>query len=356
MHLIVMDIYQPTVNFARDKKVVAFVKDRLIHGEPCSVIGMHGMGTEYPFAVLSREVSEMKLPYRIFIFNTVKESDLKEFIKSVEKEQQPVICLIKLRIGKDASWFIDALEDIREKKDFKFVPCVFSYVGDIYTALSEMKKVLTKSLFILQPISYEEGLDMMQELSTRFDFYPTDVQKKEIYNWSYGHVALIKSLFLLKKDYPGKKFDEEFLLSQPSIVSRMIGIIQDIPEEVKETITNKNINPVIQLFSKEFGYIRDGKIFHPLLEKLIPGKSVPMNSIFSSSELKVVEFLKQNVNKLVSREDVAKLIWGEEDWEEKYSEWAIGQLIYRIRKKLLKTSENLDIQTKKGEGFILLQK
>lgn len=75
--------------------------------------------------------------------------------------------------------------------------------------------------------------------------------------------------------------------------------------------------------------------------------------IFSSSELKTLLLLVKNRGLIVNKEDIANEIWGYEV-SEKYSEGAITQLIWRIKKKL-SAIEGVStcINSVHGRGYIL---
>lgn len=78
---------------------------------------------------------------------------------------------------------------------------------------------------------------------------------------------------------------------------------------------------------------------------------VPIDSMFSPQERSVVQLLVQRMGKIVSRDDVAQAVWGA-SWREAYSDWAIDQLISRIRKKCLALNvPKSTIQSVKGKGF-----
>ena len=88
------------------------------------------------------------------------------------------------------------------------------------------------------------------------------------------------------------------------------------------------------------------------------GNSVGKTSVndfkrdLSKGELDTFNILYNKVGEIVSREEMAKVKW-KEDADEKYSDWAIDQIIYRLRSKLKKHKVQYRIITKKGRGFIL---
>lgn len=352
-----IDIYNPKLYLDRDKKAFIFIHDMLLDGECCAALCMYGNGKDYLFQNLVREFSQLQLPYTIKVLNTLSEGELKAFADELKKDDTHTLCFINLRIGKDVSWFIKTLEDLRIKRGTSFITHISCYAGDVYEALCSMNKILTEGLVIQELVTFEDAVHILDnEFAPRFGFSLTKSQKKEIYTWSYGHVGLLKSLYLLKKNYPKTSFTKKYLLQNISIMQRLMEIIANTPESMIQVMLGKKHNPLLTLYAEKIGYIKNGKIFNPLIEELIPQISRPDTAVFSTTELRVLDYLKKHKNQLITREDVARSIWGEEDWEEKYSEWAIGQLVYRIRKKLQRSSEHYDIQTKKGAGFILLQK
>ena len=77
--------------------------------------------------------------------------------------------------------------------------------------------------------------------------------------------------------------------------------------------------------------------------------------VLSDQEYRVFTHLQKNLNTIVGRDVIAERIW-ESDVEEKYSEWAIDQLLHRVRTKLIAMKSPYALRTKKGMGFVLLQK
>ncbi len=348
-------IFSPGLYLERDKKAFTLTRDRLLQQEPCAAVCMYGNGKDYLFHNMVKEFEHKKLPFNVKILNTISADELKDFADMLQSETEPTLCMVNLRIGKDVSWFIQVLEELRFKRGHNFVSFINAYVGDIYKALRDMERPLMDSLIIKELIPYSDAVHIIQELSDRFRFIPTDEQKKDMYTWSYGHVGLLRSLFLLKQQYPEKKFDAKFLLHEPTILERLIHIINDIPEEKMHLLLQKKIGLVDMMFFEKFGYINpEGKLFHPLLEPLISKHTKKSESPFSDTESKVLTYLQSRESDIISREDIGRLVWGEEEWEDKYSDWAIGQLIYRLRKKLEYSTSSGKIHTKKGKGFVYL--
>lgn len=74
-----------------------------------------------------------------------------------------------------------------------------------------------------------------------------------------------------------------------------------------------------------------------------------METILTKSEQKVFDILLQKSDSIVSRDEIAQAVWGN-NWLSKYSDWQIDRLIYLLRKKL---STKYKIKTLRNSGYIL---
>jgi DNA-binding winged helix-turn-helix (wHTH) protein len=72
----------------------------------------------------------------------------------------------------------------------------------------------------------------------------------------------------------------------------------------------------------------------------------------TANELAIMELLWARGGGVVSREELAKRVWGEK-MTEKYSDWAIDKMLARLRKKLGDSSQRRWIQVVKGRGVRL---
>lgn len=81
---------------------------------------------------------------------------------------------------------------------------------------------------------------------------------------------------------------------------------------------------------------------------LKPQKIVVLNKL-TKTENKIYELLYVQKGKIVSFDDIAKTIWGD-DYHDRYSEYAITKHIEEIKKKITKNS----IHSQRGFGYILV--
>lgn len=79
-----------------------------------------------------------------------------------------------------------------------------------------------------------------------------------------------------------------------------------------------------------------------------------LDLLLTEKEREIFETMLDS-DSIVTRDKIAEIIWGM-DKEDRYSDWAIDQTIHRIRQKIKKAKLPFSLQTKKGIGFILLEK
>lgn len=172
------------------------------------------------------------------------------------------------------------------------------------------------------------------------------------------HQALTDELLVKKLEIVWDKFTKE----EQSIMRK---IVQDTFQE-KDAMSHefhylKSIRAIIE----DKGKVRLGI---PLLSTLIEQESklnkfiLRENNLFignvditlklTKKERIFVSLLLSTKKRVISRDTVAKAIWGK-NWEEKFSDWAIDRLVHRVRKKLksLGIDEKL-LKTIKKKGFV----
>ena len=120
----------------------------------------------------------------------------------------------------------------------------------------------------------------------------------------------------------------------------------------------RHISDDFVIFSPVFGSYLEGlrKVAVPQVTE-INGKltvgSRPIDQFLSDQEAAVLGLLWQKRGEPVSREEISEAIWGKSA-EEKYSDWAINQLVRRLRVKIGDVGEERRlIETRREKGFCL---
>lgn len=87
--------------------------------------------------------------------------------------------------------------------------------------------------------------------------------------------------------------------------------------------------------------------------EIVGASGLPIEEKFTRQEYELVSFLLKNQGKLVSRETISEILWGSESYD-KYSDWAIDQIMSKIRKKLKSLSSRVNLVTVRGRGYKFL--
>lgn len=109
-------------------------------------------------------------------------------------------------------------------------------------------------------------------------------------------------------------------------------------------------SPIFDRFVRELHETKPPTVFEKNGKIVVSGDD--LESLLSDQEVQVFNLLFKEKGKVVTRDSVASAVWGD-GWEDKYSDWAIDQIISRIRRKIGDRSQNSLIKTKRGKGFIL---
>lgn len=312
---------------SREKETLNFCLDKIRISEPAAVVTVNGNGKDIIYESLVTRCSSLDSVPLLFA-HVVSEDELRGFIEKVSLQVTPVLVILNMTLGKDVSWVLDTLDNFRRTKGVKFNYILFSYFKEVSDAANTKHQALSRSLKVLKIISFTDCTKLITDFVRRYSYKPTNRDLKTIYRLSGGHVGLIKAIYMLIRSDKKFRLDVGSLLKEPSITSR-IGAIKEDLASVK---TN--------MFS----------IKSPLFNNISN-----TNLAFSKNELATFEFLKENLESIISRDDIAKNIW-KEAWEEKYSDWAIDQLVHRLKSKIIKNKIPYKILSKKGRGFILTSK
>lgn len=78
---------------------------------------------------------------------------------------------------------------------------------------------------------------------------------------------------------------------------------------------------------------------------------VLIDSYFSKKERSVLKIVLNRTGEIVEREEIARSLWGDQ-WESKYSDWAVDQLVSRLRKRLKSLGiQKESLRTIRGRGL-----
>jgi hypothetical protein len=345
----------------KDKEVVIKILACIKNSEPCSVVSMKTMSEHVTYLTLVEKLKSGYLGYKVKALHATTHEELNIFLSEIENDISPLLIIVYLSTNQDESWFVEKLDLIRKKRSVKFVSVILTTIREVFSALEKHNKILVRSMFIALPVDLNNTIQLVNDFEDRFGYKVIESQLKNVYKWSCGHIGLTKALYVLLKNKPDFLFSLENLLNEESILHRLDLIESEIPEKYWLQLLSKNMDEVVTLFFEKYGYLYKGKIFNVLLENYLQNKyKNNLDSIFSQQQVilmtpqekAIYQFLLTKKNCLISREDIASIIWKEKSIE-LYSDWAIDQLISRIRRKIKEKFPNLHIITQKRQGFLL---
>ncbi len=247
---------------------------------------------------------------------------------------------------------------------------------------------------VLQNVTYsplfsiEDSIHIIKSISGRLNIVLSKDEIKEILNNCGGHPYMIYvgvKEIETKRKYKFKRSEFVNHLTNHHTMNSIINAILDVFDDTEKSILKKvalnqrlTLNEVrlsatlekLNIISNPSGIrriynevLREGILQTSYLldegrsnisidletsQVLLDEKSV--EDKFTIQEHAVLAFLIKNSNIIVSREEIAKVIWMDKI-DEKYSDWAIDQLMSKTRRKLKKLGADSTIATVRGKGY-----
>lgn len=239
--------------------------------------------------------------------------------------------------------------------------------SDAYTDLIK-KHMIVENIHYQPLLSYDDSLFFLQSIADAWQFIYQNGIEKIIAENVGGHTLLLEEAARIVRDAPNIPYQE--LLQSPTLIRKAKTIFKALNKNDQEKIKMVLENPLnhehVSEYLSQTGLVVKGKVGFPYWQYMYT--SIPEEKDFFGSahahivdfpqmltylERKAFDILKEKAG-VVSREIIAEAIWGEQ-YLDKYSDWAIDQLIHRLREKLQLTEAPYRIHTKKGEGFYLKQ-
>lgn len=347
----------PEICTKQEEQALLFIESRTHKLEPVCILGVRGLGKNVLMNNTNLSYLE-KRGYQVKKIIAHDENELNLLLADLEWIPfRPTVLLVSLSTNTDAAFFLKRLTALREKYGVKFVSIVLADFKSGLGSYLNNEKILTRSLYIIKPLNLSDTELLVKNLGKRFEAKLTDEEIDRIFTLSGGHVGLIKALVLLKKDSGTVPGNEGEILENENIATRLKDIFLDLPEQIrKKLVTGSDLTKDEVKFLEKFGLTKDGRLLSKLLSNYLQtesqSESTDISLELTSQELDVLNYLKDRLNVVVDREQLAEVIWKEE-WDEKYSDWALDQLIYRLRNKLKKSNAPYKLVTKKGQGFYL---
>ncbi|MBI3887935.1 hypothetical protein HY310_02610 [Candidatus Microgenomates bacterium] len=154
---------------SRDNEIVGFCLSRLAINEPCSVIGLGGLGKNTIFSALITDFRAQKT-HRLVKNHFTNHEEVEEFLKDITAYEGPQACLVNLSTDCDEIDLFQALSRLRDKRSTNFIFCVFCNLIEAKTALDQNNRAITRSMSILRPVNLDDCRLMVKDLSKNINF------------------------------------------------------------------------------------------------------------------------------------------------------------------------------------------
>lgn len=254
----------------------------------------------------------------------------------------------------------------------------------------DLNEVLLQNVLYI-PIFREEMDYLISRITSRFERDFSQEEKELLKNLCGPHPYMIKVASRFISRFNGKKIElkkiEDQLLNHFEMNAVGRGILEVQTKKSKEVLKKlaqgdqnisslegsildrlgliyKNNTGQWKIFGKIFknvclakkglafrGKKEGGLVFEPKVGAIL-FQGRPIEEKFTTQEYNVLtSFLKES-DVLKTRDNIGEVLWGEESYE-KYSNWAIDQLISKLRKKLKKIGAKGKIITVRGRGYKL---
>lgn len=324
-----------------------------------------------------------------FLLSQVKEKfegELKTVVKKLSKKYRLVFLIInaeKIFLEKKESYLASlAILQAENPTISVFLFSEIDVTHPLFFPLLTKYTVFCQNLFFIPIYSKKEDANCYFLYLEKKWQIKLKKETKEKIKEQCGHFWLIKEAVRHFRDNKKAKLEEIFNHETMALKLRVIyeALLPSEKEVAKKIILGRPIIEKTEKHSLEFllkmNFLKkEGKkikLVSPLFEnylkknliddRLIVNENgsiilnnIIVDNIFSHKEKKVLKLLILKRGKIVSRDRLAKEIWGE-NYFDFYSDWTIDQTISRLRKKIVKLGVIPSIiKTVKKQGFLLAE-
>ncbi|MBI4130292.1 helix-turn-helix domain-containing protein [Candidatus Roizmanbacteria bacterium] len=197
--------------------------------------------------------------------------------------------------------------------------------------------------------SKENSRLFIEYLAAKWEMKLTDSTLHTLVKQCGGHLWILKQAVRILRDIPDYPLEQ--LYDHEAIQYRLSSLYQSLNKEELEIIFDPHNTkfPDRRYHLERLGLIEKNTCTLPFLQTFVQKhwkriqislqdstllfNNIPVNQLFSRAELRVLKLFLMNKNKPLTRDEIAQELW-KDAVEEKYSDWAIDQLIKRLRNKL----------------------
>ncbi|MCL5090811.1 MAG: winged helix-turn-helix domain-containing protein [Patescibacteria group bacterium] len=254
------------------------------------------------------------------------------------------------------------------------------FLSENFEKYDQLREVLSQNLVYFPLFSKEDTEFAMDYFSEKYG-YPLSPKKKKLASGlSGGHPSLLKACLRILNETAQfseeeiseslskqweikiilediwKSFDEQEKKLVSQIVFGQTPMRIELPERFVRLRVIKEENsqpvlfsPLLTAFVKKQSTATSSIGFDPETGELLINGFPPQEKI-TLQEYRLLRYFLANINKIVSRDQIAYVLWDKES-DEKYSDWAIDQVMSQLRKKIDQMGIGQKLQTIRGRGY-----
>ena len=299
-------------------------------------------------------------------------ASLTRHIQQIAVKKKVVLTVYLGQEGNTAMEFFLFLNRLRNMLAWRFTYVIFGTTRVLFDEryfFPLLKKVFKRNIQTVLPLRDTDARIVLGNYEERYDKKLPETQRQNVLQNAGGNPGLIKALYLQVSD---REYKNKINVLDERLAFRLEGIACDIPEKDREALASsrKIRNTETQLHLIQYGYLVQDKSgnrpFTPLLADYLIHKKAQKSDqtktskpednkllLLTKSQRLVLNYMEGHIGALITKDDIAKVLWGE-SWAERYSDWAIDQLISTLRERMGRMKHRGRIITKKGEGIIFL--
>lgn len=219
-------------------------------------------------------------------------------------------------------------------------------------------KRFTSNIIPIHTNSKEDTLLLISSLEEASSLTIPKKIKDTIVALSGGHPGLTKELV---QRYRNSQTEESLSYMNSPINQRITRLLDSLRNDERFELfqlTKNNVKVDSSSLLYTLGLLSDnGTITASLIHDFVlhsdydVDHNLPNTTSLTKSERALYALFENAPNTIVSRDDIAQAVW-QDNTDEKYSDWAIDQLIYSLRKKIATLELHGTITTKRNEGYV----
>lgn len=219
-------------------------------------------------------------------------------------------------------------------------------------------------LMYLTPLNQTDIDTTLESFKKRYNIVLTPQITKSLLSLTDGHVQYLHLAAIIINENKENDLNENKITQLITWDER----IRLLSEEIWESLTKDEKSTLakivqgIKVDNKNTSYLwqtgilkPDNSFFNPLFANFVTSNTEHESSTeFTNKEHLLYSYLEKNKGELCDRDSIIHAVWPESE-EDGVTDWTIDRLVSRLRAKLKKSSNNVQIVTIKTRGYKLVK-